>query len=50
MRINLRGAYISMTKHFLHGSQVSTAFEEMRGKRMPQSVRTHLFLNSGTLG
>ena len=40
MRINLRGADIGMPQHRLNAAQISAAFEQVRGKRVPQYVRT----------
>ena len=39
MCINLRGHNIGMAEHDLHRAKVGPAFEQMRGKRMPQHVR-----------
>ena len=50
MCVNLRGADIGVTKHFLHSSQVCTAFEEMSGKRMAQCVWTHLLIDPSAFG
>jgi hypothetical protein len=33
--INLGGRNIDMAQHYLDGSQVSTAFQKMTGKRVP---------------
>ena len=38
MRVDLRGGDIGMTEQFLHHTQIRTASEQMRGKRMPQGV------------
>jgi hypothetical protein len=41
MRINLRGFNGAMSEHFLHGAQVGTAFEQVRGKGMAKRMRTN---------
>ncbi len=39
MRIDFRCAYIGMAQQELHGTQVSAAFQKMRGKGMAEGVR-----------
>src|SRR5690606_28473096 len=39
MGIDLRGLYIRVAKQLLHGANILTAFQQMRGKRMPQGMR-----------
>jgi hypothetical protein len=50
VRIDLSGTDIGVTKHFLHSSQVCTAFEKMSGKRMAQCVWTHLLIDPSAFG
>jgi len=40
MRIDLRGADIGVPQHGLNAPQVRATFQQMRGKRMAQYVRT----------
>ena len=35
VRVNLRGRDIRMAQHLLNRPQIRTAFQQMRGKRMP---------------
>ena len=44
--INLGGRNINMAKHHLDGSQIGTTFEEVTGKRVPQTVRRDFFFDS----
>ena len=39
MSINLRCPDALMAQHFLDGTDVSTAYQKVCGKRMPQGVR-----------
>jgi len=39
MGVNHRGADVGMTEQFLHSTDIVTAFQQMRGKRMPKGVR-----------
>ena len=40
MRVDLRGADIGVPQHRLNAAQVCSTFQQMRGKRVPQYVRT----------
>ena len=39
-----------MPQQLLYCPQISTVFEQMCGKRMPESVRTDIFMNTGNNG
>ncbi len=39
MCIDLRGGYIGVAEHGLHASQVSTAFQQMRGEAVADDMR-----------
>lgn len=38
MRVDFRRAHARVTQHLLYSEQVGTAFEQMCGKAMPESV------------
>ena len=40
MRVNLGRADRGMSQHLLYGQQVGATFQQMRGKTMPEGVRT----------
>ena len=44
--IILGGRDINMAKHHLNGSQISPAFEEVAGKRVPKTVRSDFFFDA----
>ena len=46
MRVDFCCTHASVAEHLLDGEQVSTAFEQMRGKTVPESVRTDGFGNA----
>ena len=50
VHINLRSADVFVPQHSLDGSQVCPSFQELRGKTVPESVRTDVFLDSCLLG
>ena len=39
VRIDLGRRDVGVSKHLLHSAQVGTSLEQMRGERMPESVR-----------
>ena len=41
MGVDLRGRDIGMAQHRLHRAQIRSAFEQMGGEGMAQSVRRH---------
>ena len=43
MRIDFRRAHAGVAEHLLDGEQVGTAFEQMCGKTVPESMRTDGF-------
>ena len=43
--VYLSRRYIHMTEHYLHGSQIGAALQQMRGKRMPQTVGRNFFMD-----
>ena len=49
MRVNLRGGDAFVAEHLLHGAEVGTAFDEVRGERMAEGVRTHRLFNACVL-
>lgn len=44
MRVNLRSGNAFVAQHFLHGAQVGSALNQMRGKRMAEGVWADGFL------
>jgi hypothetical protein len=46
VRIDLRSRDINMAKHVLQRPEVSSSFQEVRGKRMPQRMRAKGLVNS----
>ena len=42
VRVNLRGAQALMPQHFLNGPQVRPVIQHMRGKAVPQGMRTDI--------
>ena len=48
MRVNLRGRNIRMPQQHLHYAQVGAVIDEVRGERMPQSVRRQRFVDART--
>ena len=50
MRIYLRGGNLLMSQHCLYCPQISTALKKMGGKRMPESVWTYVFSDTGLCG
>jgi hypothetical protein len=47
MGIDLGGGYIDMAQHYLNSPQVRPAFQQVTGKRMPQTVGGDLFVKVG---
>ena len=47
VRIDLRGLHVRVSQQFLYGADVVAALEQVRGKRMPQRVRTRALLDAG---
>lgn len=45
--VNLSGGYGSMSQHFLHRPEVSAALNKVCGKRMPERMRAHRFMQPG---
>ena len=43
--VNLGGRNIDMAQHHLDGSQVSTAFQKMTGKGVPDTVGCYFFFD-----
>lgn len=41
MRVNFRGFYIGMAEQFLHDADISSGFQQMRGKGMAQGAAKH---------
>ena len=50
VRIDLGGGDAGVAQHFLHGAQIGTAFNQMRGERMPERMRTDLLPHAGLHG
>ena len=48
--IKFGGCNRFVTQELLDRSQICTVFEQMCGKRMPESVRTDIFMNTGHNG
>ena len=48
--IDLRGRYVSVTKHRLKRAQISAAIEHVRGKGMSQHMRTDPFRAQASMG
>src|SRR5262245_53319991 len=48
MRVDLRGANISVTELLLHGADVRAARKQMRCKRVPKRMATRLLVDSRT--
>ena len=46
MSVNLRSQDTFVTKHFLDGTQLGAAFEEVGRKAMAEGVRRDVFVNS----
>ena len=46
MRVNFGGGDAFMAEHLLHGAEVGTAFDEVRGEGVPERVRTHRFVDA----
>lgn len=46
MCINLGSRYLLMPQHLLDSPQVGTAFQQMGRKRMPERMRTDIFMNA----
>ena len=46
MRVNLGGGDAFVAEHFLHGTQVGAALDEVRGKGVPERVRTHCLVDA----
>jgi hypothetical protein len=40
VRVDHRGAHVTMPQQFLHGPDVVAVFEQVRGKRVPQRILT----------
>lgn len=47
--INLGCCNIRVAQHHLHGAQIRSAIQQVRGKTVPQHVRTHTFLYARVL-
>ena len=47
MRVNFGGSDAFVSQHFLNRPQIGTTFNEVRGKRVPESVGTDTFSYSG---
>jgi len=45
--VDLRGPDVGVTKHFLHGANISAAHQQMCGEGMTKDVGSHVFLDSG---
>ncbi len=46
MRVNLCGGDVGMTEHLLHGTQIGSAFKQMRCKRMAECVRMNILCDA----
>src|ERR1035438_8077350 len=44
MRVNLRCRHILMAEQILHGAEIVTVFQKMRGEGMPQRVARRIFV------
>ena len=49
MRVYLGGGNIDMPEHYLDGTQVCTAFQEVAGKGVPEGVGCDFLFDSGLL-
>ena len=47
MGINLRSRYIGVSQKLLQNAQIHSRFQAMRCERMPESVRSHVFIQVG---
>ena len=47
VRVDLRGGDARMAEHLLHLPQVGAAGQQVRGKAVPQRVRTHIRVDLG---
>src|SRR5882724_8543907 len=50
VRVNLGRRQITVTQQHLHDAQVGAMIEQMRGERVPQSMRRKLFGDIGLAG
>ncbi len=50
MGINLRGFNVGVSQHFLQGSQINAAGEQMRRETVPQGMNRQVFRHPGTQG
>src|SRR5699024_499619 len=48
--INFGGIDGGVSQHLLHGAQVSTAFQQVCSKRMPEDMRINIFFDAGAFG
>ena len=47
VRIDLGRGDVDVAQHHLHGAQIGTVFQQMRGERMTQHVRGDRLVNAG---
>ncbi len=47
MRIDLRRGDVHMAEHFLYGSEVGAAFEEVGGEGVAEGMGTDFFIDTG---
>ena len=47
VRVDLRRRAVAMAQELLHGADVAAVFEQMRGERMPERVRSGPLRDAG---
>ena len=50
VRVDFGGRDLLVAEHFLNGTKIGASFEQMRGKRMSERMRTDRFLHAGHFG